>query len=466
MSEALGLALLHSCWQGAVAAAALFALRGFVHTAAMRYALAWAALLAVPAGFACTLALAWPSGSGGFTARSFSFLPLRLPPIPDGTFTSPAAIMPWIAPLWAAGAALVYAYQIAGWLAARRLRRRGLCAVPPEWAARLVALGNALGVRKPVGLYESALADVPVVLGHLRPLVLLPAGLLLQMPPEHVEAILRHELAHIRRHDYLLNLLQRAIEGWFYYHPAVWWIGRMIREEREFCCDDIAASSGRVADYAEALAALEQRRLIGQPAAFAVAATGGDLMQRIERLVASAQPKPRSGSPLALALVLATALAASLPAWQAATPPDPYGKWLNEDVVYIIADAERAAFERLKTNEEREMFIVQFWQRRDPSPTTASENEFKEEHYRRIRYANGRFATRTKPGWQTERGRMYIVYGPPDEIESHPSGGRGRARPWEMWLYHRIPGMGDNLTLTFVDAESNGDYRLAPGYGR
>ena len=187
-------------------------------------------------------------------------------------------------------------------------------------------------------------------------------------------------------------------------------------------------------------------------------------MQRIQRLVGPQPSKLRSGSPLSLALVLAAALAASLPAWQTA-PPTPYEKWLNEDVVYIIADAERAAYERLKTDDERNMFIAQFWQRRDTTPGTAA-NEFKEEHYRRIAWVNGRFTTRTKPGWRTERGRMYIVYGPPDEIESHPSGDRGRPQPWEVWLYRHIPGMGDNLTLTFVDAESNGDYRLAPGRGR
>ena len=111
----------------------------------------------------------------------------------------------------------------------------------------------------------------------------------------------------------------------------------------------------------------------------------------------------------------------------------PYKKWLNEDVVYIITDEERAAFKRLQTDEEREQFIEQFWLRRDPTPDTV-ENEFKEEHYRRIAYANEHYASGI-PGWKTDRGRIYIMYGPPDEIESHPSGrhlraasGRGRRR--------------------------------------
>jgi len=99
----------------------------------------------------------------------------------------------------------------------------------------------------------------------------------------------------------------------------------------------------------------------------------------------------------------------------------PYKKWLNEDVLYIITDEEKQAWKRLATDEEREQFIEQFWLRRDPTPDTA-ENEFKEEHYRRIAYANERFASGI-PGWKADRGRIYITFGPPDENESHPSGG-------------------------------------------
>src|ERR1019366_10399770 len=122
----------------------------------------------------------------------------------------------------------------------------------------------------------------------------------------------------------------------------------------------------------------------------------------------------------------------------------PYKKWLQEEVPYIISDEERSAFLHLQTNEEREQFIEAFWQRRDPTPDTV-ENEFKEEHYRRIAYANERFASGV-PGWRTDRGRTYIVYGPPDEIESHPSGGtyqlpqdqgggQSQAFPFETWRY-------------------------------
>src|SRR5215472_8421237 len=146
----------------------------------------------------------------------------------------------------------------------------------------------------------------------------------------------------------------------------------------------------------------------------------------------------------------------------------PYRKWLNEDVAYIISDEERAAFKKLSTDDERETFIENFWLRRDPTPDT-EENEFKEEHYRRIAYANERFASGI-PGWKTDRGRIYIVYGPPDEKDEHPSGGTydrpfeegggtTSTFPFEKWRYRYIEGMGNNVTLEFVDKSLTGEYR-------
>jgi GWxTD domain-containing protein len=149
----------------------------------------------------------------------------------------------------------------------------------------------------------------------------------------------------------------------------------------------------------------------------------------------------------------------------------PYRKWLEEDVVYIITDEERRAFKNLQTDEEREQFIEQFWLRRDPTPDTV-ENEYKEEHYRRIAYANERFASGI-PGWKTDRGRIYITFGPPDEIESHPSGGTYE-RPWEegggttstypfeKWRYRYLEGVGmqTDIVIEFVDKSMTGEYRM------
>ena len=146
-----------------------------------------------------------------------------------------------------------------------------------------------------------------------------------------------------------------------------------------------------------------------------------------------------------------------------------YKTWLNEDVVYIITPEERNAFLRLSTNEEREQFIEQFWLRRSPNPDLP-DNEFKEEHYRRIAYANEHFASGV-PGWKTDRGRMYITFGPPDEIESHPmggtydrpmeeGGGSTTTYPWETWRWRYIEGWGENIIMEFVDPSGSGEYHL------
>jgi GWxTD domain-containing protein len=148
----------------------------------------------------------------------------------------------------------------------------------------------------------------------------------------------------------------------------------------------------------------------------------------------------------------------------------PYKQWLSEDVVYIISPEERSAFLQLETNEEREQFIEQFWLRRSGNPDLP-DNDFKEEHYRRIAYANEHYASGI-PGWKTDRGHMYIVWGPPDEIESHPTGGTydrppeegggsTTTYPWETWRWRYLEGMGEqNVIMEFVDPSGSGEYRL------
>jgi len=149
---------------------------------------------------------------------------------------------------------------------------------------------------------------------------------------------------------------------------------------------------------------------------------------------------------------------------------DHYKKWLDEDVVYIISDEERSVFKNLKNEEERESFVEQFWARRNPDPRSP-DNAFKEEHYRRIAYANQYFTSGVQ-GWRTDRGRIYIMYGKPDELESHPTGG-SYARPYyegggttstypfEKWWYRHIEGVGDDIEIEFVDKSLTGEYRMA-----
>ena len=147
----------------------------------------------------------------------------------------------------------------------------------------------------------------------------------------------------------------------------------------------------------------------------------------------------------------------------------PYKKWLDEEVPYIITSEERASFRKLSTDDEREQFIEAFWERRSPNPGSP-ENEFKEEYYRRIAYANEHYASGI-PGWKTDRGRIYIMYGPADEIDSHPSGGtyerppeegggETATYPFEQWRYRYIDGIGTNIILEFVDPTMTGEYRL------
>src|SRR5687768_4164208 len=147
-----------------------------------------------------------------------------------------------------------------------------------------------------------------------------------------------------------------------------------------------------------------------------------------------------------------------------------FQKWLNEDVSYIITDEEKRAYKKLRTDEEREQFIEQFWRRRDPDPDTET-NEYLEEHYERIAYANQHFASGI-PGWKTDRGRIYIMYGPPHEKETHPTGGQydrpsyhgggsTTTYPFEVWFYRHLPGVGSGVEIEFVDPTGTGEYRIA-----
>jgi GWxTD domain-containing protein len=147
-----------------------------------------------------------------------------------------------------------------------------------------------------------------------------------------------------------------------------------------------------------------------------------------------------------------------------------YKDWLDKDVAYIITDEERKAFKKLETDDEREHFIEEFWRRRDPDPDT-DENEYREEYYERIAYANEHFASGI-PGWKTDRGRIYIMYGKPDELETHPSGGTYNREsyegggststyPFERWFYRYIAGVGSGVEIEFVDPTGSGEYRIA-----
>ena len=525
-AQALGWTLVHSLWEGALVALVLGATLSVMRSARARYAAACAAMLVLVAAFALTFVREMPeapvhSAMQASHAASLAARPLPLSAqSPDAAEPNRLAFLPWLTPLWLAGVLAFQLRGLAAWKGARRMRGTGVCAAPAFWRARLDALAQRARVSRPVALLESCLAEVPVVIGYVRPAILLPVGLLAGLPAAQVEAILLHELVHIRRHDYLVNLLQLFVEGLLFHHPAAWWISAVIRAERENCCDDmVVATQGDAYGYASALAALEERRATGDAV---LASTGGSLVKRIQRLLAPPEG-PRAGlTPVFSAVILTVTLMGGVALWQtrpaiAATeqsapvatpaqavevPPvrrpvtqqvaqaqrsaarfeqaqamaDPalpalYRKWLNEDVAYIISAEERARFRGLQTDNDRESFIEQFWLVRDPTPGTP-ENEMKEEHYRRIAYANEHFAPVSGlPGWKTDRGRIYITFGPPDEIDSHANGGTFQRPasegggstvtfPFEQWRYKFIEGVGTNVNIEFVDPTFTGEYRL------
>jgi GWxTD domain-containing protein len=522
-AASLGWTLVHSLWQGALIGLALAAAFCGLRSARARYTAGCLAMLALMTAFCVTFqhVLAEQRIQGGFGQP----LPIWAAPagLGDGSIVAKvpprfAAVeyLPWLAPFWIAGVLFFQLRGVASWMGARRLRGTGVCVARDLWQAHLDRLAARLRLSRPVTLLESCLADVPVVIGYMRPVILMPVGLMTGLPAGQIESILLHELAHIRRHDYLVNLLQIFVEGLMFYHPAVWWISGAIRAERENCCDDLAvATQGDAFVYATALAALEQNR--GAVREAVLAANGGSLVKRVRRLLVPPEGSRAALAPVFSAAILTITAVAVLAAWQSTPPPrppappvpsapiapippatprpqapsasgpmrllaqvqetpapvppvdTPYSKWVKEDVAYIITDRERAAFKSLQSDPEREHFIEQFWQRRDPTPGTP-ENEFKEEHYRRIAYSNENFAA-VIPGWKTDRGRIYIVYGPPDEKESHPAGGAYRRSaqegggtistfPFEQWRYRFIEGLGTDIVVEFVDPARSGEYRM------
>ncbi len=170
-----------------------------------------------------------------------------------------------------------------GWRTLRCLRRVGVSPASDEVLAAACRVSRRLGLRRAVPVLRSTLAQVPVVIGYLRPVVLVPVSLMTSIPTRQLEAILAHELAHVRRHDFVVNLLQTLVETLFFYHPAIWWLSRQIRVEREHCCDDLALSVlGNRAEYGRALLAIEELR--GQSTVLALGASGGSLVDRIRHI--------------------------------------------------------------------------------------------------------------------------------------------------------------------------------------
>ncbi len=321
--DAIGWALLHSLWEGAAVALALACVLGLLQRASsqVRYLAACAAmvlLIALPA-FAlrrseaivsnATVRRALDRASPRFETSSVSE--------PDDASGKrrpwnwvvdvPRPFFPAVVASWAAGIALCSLRLLGGWVQARRWVRLD---TRPLEDCLIDRLSERMGVRRRVALLKSARVEVPMVVGWVRPAILVPVAALSGLTAPELEAILAHELAHIRRHDYLVNVLQCVIESLMFYHPATWWISRVIRREREHCCDDIAVSACRDRlVYARALTALEGLRV----AAYSPfpAASGGNLLARIRRIL---NPMEEPMKPVRILVAIFAALAL-VPIW-------------------------------------------------------------------------------------------------------------------------------------------------------
>jgi TonB family protein len=383
--------------------------------------------------------------------------------------------------VWLAGASLVAGAWSRRWIRARRVVRS---ATP-----RLLPGGPLAGWSD---VRVSSRVQSPAVFGVLRPALVLPSGIEEHLSGRELQAILAHEAAHLGRRDNLTTAFHAAVTTLFWFHPLVWWIGRRLVEERERAADEAALAAGFAPRlYARGLLKV-CRSALRHPLECAAHVDGSDLKRRIEGVMRYSEVR-RLHPVLWLSIGLLAILSLSAPVivgWSTAFPVEetrlqdspvqvspetgpatPDGddqaqanaalrQWVEQDVIYIIDEVERDAFEALATDQEREQFIEQFWRRRDPTPDTI-ENEYREEHYRRIVETNRRFAFGETAGWESDRGRIYIVYGEPVSIESGASGaGQPTLIATQRWRYDYIEGLGSNVVLTFVDVNRAGQYRL------
>lgn len=488
MVHALGWTLLHFCWQGTIVALLLACVLTLLplRAAKLRYAAACAALACLVAlpliSFVVLMArqqpaprqliVAVPAGNNGIAqnagpAQSGEPWSVRCE-------TALNRCLPVVVGLWLAGVLIFLCRLNLGLMATGRLKSTGVEPAAAELEQLLDRLRIRLGIERAVKLLNSARVHSPTVIGWVRPAILLPLASMTGLSQIQIEAIIAHELAHICRHDYLVNLLQSVMETLLFYHPAVWWVSTQVRQEREHCCDDLAvAITGDRLSYATALSCLEERRGGPSPAG-AFAATGGILKMRIARLLGLNETPifPRTAAAILLALAgaaagtsfgsiahgAAQARSASLQQSSSSNKAGfdeiagPYKKWLNEEVRWIITTEEREVFLRLTNNQERDEFIEQFWVRRDPNPGGVK-NAFRQEHYRRIAYTNEHFAAGGEPGWESDRGHVYIFFGPPDSIDSHPAGADGSTKPFEIWHYRSI-----QVQVPSADNPNGSDY--------
>jgi beta-lactamase regulating signal transducer with metallopeptidase domain/HEAT repeat protein len=346
MIESVGWVLLHFVWQGVAIAGTLAVLLALTSTAraTLRYALSCGALTAMLVAALATTATIIPQstrtterltdraaqptseitamrGMPSPTTASRLFdraqgkpepVVLRLPKVWNWVEPLVNTALPWLVGVWAVGVLLLSVRLVGGWWRTRSIRVEGTAAVPEWCQSRLTEIRERLGVTRAVSVVSSVRLHVPVVLGHLRPVIVLPAAVLAGLSPSQIDAILAHELAHVRRHDYLVNLIQTVVETLLFYHPAVWWVSSQVRETREHCCDDLAVTvcTSRKG-YVSALLGLEELRMeqLKPAGVLALGATDGSLLARARRLLR--QPEREGRTPRLAASAIALSILAT-----------------------------------------------------------------------------------------------------------------------------------------------------------
>ncbi len=314
--DALGAVLLHFLWQGAALGLLYAILRPLCVSVGARYRLGMGVLLALALCPVVTLIYVWPAlGAAAMTAGLTATLTGSIAAVTDGAVANWGVreFLPWLVAAWMFGVVAIGMRSLWHW---RRLARLVRHAMPiPQWETQLTQMCRRFGLFRPVRLLASANVATPMLIGWIKPVILLPLSMLSGFSPHQIELIIAHELGHVRRWDYLANLVQVVIETVLFYHPVVHWISRDVRNARENCCDDLVLSlaKGNPITYARALADLEELRHDLDVVAPALGAGGGILLARIRRIVGAEghEALPRNNAwpvLLAVAAVVCVAL--------------------------------------------------------------------------------------------------------------------------------------------------------------
>ncbi|HEY6123078.1 MAG TPA: M56 family metallopeptidase [Steroidobacteraceae bacterium] len=378
LMQTLAWSLLHFLWQGAAIAAVTASLLFVMRKPATRYLVGIGALVLMLVSFGVTFSLLGESTTAPAdfptaqapAAASASTLEATANSVDELTTDEQAATFRsedflWVSRAWLVGV-FFFALRIAfGLLVLEQLRRRNLVALPPALVARFEALQHRLGIHRAIRYCECHLLSVPAVIGFFRPVVLLPMRALTGLSPEQLEAVIAHELGHIKRFDVAVNFVQVIAETLFFFHPAIWWLNKRIRADREDCCDDVAiAACGGTVGYARALATMEGWRDVPD---FAMAATGSSVAARVARLlgVRTQEPGARTAGMVTATLVLATALVTGALTVGVALPARAQGN--DVSLQQLVTQAEAAVAVQANSVEN----VEQVEQVQQPAPKPA-----------------------------------------------------------------------------------------------